>query len=65
MFSFFKLLIANSIYLRFKKDFVEGLFDVCVDGKSILNDSVDYLTAYEIQNEYKAKNVGYVGIDEI
>lgn len=60
-----KLLIANSIYLRFKEDFVEGLFDVCVDGKSILNDSVDYLTAYEIQNEYKAKNVGYVGIDEL
>lgn len=60
-----KLLLANSIYLRFKEDFIEGLFDVCVDGKSVLDESVDYLTAYEIQNEYKAKNVGYVGIDEL
>lgn len=60
-----KLLLANSIYLRFKEDFIDGLFDVCVDGKSVLDKSVDYLTAYEIQNEYKAKNVGYVGIDEL
>lgn len=58
-------LIADTIYTRFKEDFVDGKFDVCVDGKSVLNEYVDYLSAYEIQNDYKAKNMGYVGIDEI
>lgn len=58
-------LIADTIYTRFKEDFVEGKFDVCVNEKSVLNEYVDYITAYEIQNDYKAKNVGYVGIDEI
>ena len=58
-------LIADTIYTRFKEDFVEGKFDVCVNEKSVLNEYVGYITAYEIQNDYKAKNVGYVGIDEI
>jgi hypothetical protein len=58
-------LIADTIYTRFKEDFVDGKFDVCVNEKSVLDEYVDYLTAYEIQNDYKAKNVGYVGIDEI
>ena len=58
-------LLANTIYTRFQEDFMSGDFDVCVDGISILDEYADYLTAFEIQNDYKAKNVGYVGIDEI
>ena len=58
-------LIAHTIYIRFQEDFINGDFDVCVDGISVLDEYVDYLTAFEIQNDWKTKNVGFVGIDEI
>lgn len=58
-------IIANTIYIRFQEDFINGDFDVCVDGTSVLDEYVDYLTAFEIQNDWKAKGVGFVGIDEI
>lgn len=60
-----KLLIANSIYLRFKEDFVDGSFDVCVNRKSVLINYVDYLTAHEIQNDYITQGFVNVRIDEI
>lgn len=58
-------LIANTIYIRFQEDFINGDFDVCIDGKSFLDESVDYLSAYEIAKDYIDKGFIHVGIDEI
>lgn len=60
-----KVLIANTILTRFKKDFLLDNFEVFVNGKSVTPLLVDYITALEIQNDYKKQGHINVGIDEI
>ena len=58
-------IIANTIYIRFREDFINGDFDVCIDGKSCIDECVDYLSAYEIAKDYIEKGFIHVGIDEL
>lgn len=60
-----KVLITNAIHSKFKEEFFLCNFEVFVENKSITPNLVDYLSAIEIQNDYKKQGHINVGIDEI
>ena len=60
-----KILITNTILTRFKEDLLLDNFEVFVENKSVTPKLVDYLSAIEIQKDYKKKGYKNVEIDEI
>ena len=60
-----KVLITNAIHSKFKEEFLLDNFEVFVENKSVTPNLVDYLSAIEIQNDYKKKGYTNVSIDEI
>lgn len=60
-----KVLITNAIHSKFKEEFLLDNFEVFVENKSVTPNLVDYLSAIEIQNDYKKQGHTNVGIDEI
>ena len=59
------VIIANAIYANFKEYFMQNTFKVIANEKSVTDEPVDYLTAYELEKELLEKGHTNVGIDEV
>lgn len=59
------VIIANAIYVNFKKHFVQNNFEVFANDKLVTDEPVDYLTAYELEKELLENGHTNVGIDEV
>jgi hypothetical protein len=59
------IIIANAIYVNFKKHFVQNNFAVFANDKLVTDEPVDYLTAYELEKELLENGHTNVGIDEV
>lgn len=59
------VIIANSIYVNFKEHFMQNNFEVLENDKSVTDEPVDYLTAYELEKELLENGHTNVGIDEV
>lgn len=59
------VIIANAIYVNFKKHFMQNNFEVFANDKLVTDEPVDYLTAYELEKDLLENGHTNVGIDEV
>lgn len=59
------VIIANAIYVNFKEHFMQNNFEVFANEKSVTDEPVDYLTAYELEKDLLENGHTNVGIDEV